>query len=380
MGLDTFFTPRMTELGKIKIGGKGEERQKKRGGTYRLPVKLDHFIITTLQRSAAGDLVEDADLMKQLAVEYGDTDGLLRQIPIQVLSNDIEDIMQTRYVWYAGRRVGAKSDGKEVTWYYKPSTLDPLPVPKVEPFSPKILEHAKNGVKLFKTHTVFNCVIASEEARFGGVYKFRTTSVISGRQLYSSLLEVSTRTFGVLMGLPLRMVVRPMQVTPEGKATTIYIVHVELHAKSLQAVQRQALDQMKVFADHRDQLIVVQQRYKGLLTAPGDEGDTQEITDISEEFCPEPISTTESIKKILNVPKQQEPEQEPEVPEITHEFDRDAAENEINEAIASGLVSHEQMETICEGLAVEFEKWNQCNDARLESILSKICDLKAAKE
>ena len=42
-------TPTLPERGKIKIGQHGAERQGK-SGTYRLPVKLDHFVVTTLHR------------------------------------------------------------------------------------------------------------------------------------------------------------------------------------------------------------------------------------------------------------------------------------------------------------------------------------------
>ena len=43
-------------------------------------------------------------------------------------------------------------------------------------------------------------MIAAKESRFGGVYKFRTTSIISFKQLYSSLLHIHQLTGGVLVG------------------------------------------------------------------------------------------------------------------------------------------------------------------------------------
>lgn len=285
--LELFFKPRMTELGKIKIGGKGKEMTSRSGSTWRAPVKLDHFVITTMHRTHAGDLEADSGLMQQLEAKYGSP---LRQIPVQVLSNDIEDIMQAAYVWYGGRTVGARSDGRVVTWFNDPHTGKRLPEPREEPWNDDMLElKDTRNVRLFKLHTVFNCVIASEEARFGGVYKFRTTSVISGRQLYSSLIEVQARTFGVLMGLPLRLVVRPMQVAPEGKPTTVYVVHLELHGPSLQAIQAQALEQMKAFADNRDQIMLAQTQYRRLLAAPGTEASQDEVGDINEEFQPETV-------------------------------------------------------------------------------------------
>ena len=49
------------------------------------------------------------------------------------------------------------------------------------------------------------------------VYKFRTTSRISASQLVGSLVQLQQLTGGVLRGLPLQLVVRPIRVTPDGK-------------------------------------------------------------------------------------------------------------------------------------------------------------------
>ena len=64
--------PRLTELGKIKIGRKeAQERKSKTGEAWRKPEKLDHFLITTRERDAAGDLVVDEALMKLLLEQQG---------------------------------------------------------------------------------------------------------------------------------------------------------------------------------------------------------------------------------------------------------------------------------------------------------------------
>ena len=48
--------PGLVERGKIKIGMKGETRRSQSGGTYQLPVKLNHFLITTMERGQDGIL------------------------------------------------------------------------------------------------------------------------------------------------------------------------------------------------------------------------------------------------------------------------------------------------------------------------------------
>jgi hypothetical protein len=291
---------RLTELGKIKIGGLGAERSKSGGGgTYRLPVKYDHFIITTLQRGpdrngARGDLLPDETLMQTLAETLGDPgDGKLRQIPIRVLSDDIDDVLQAAFVWYGGKTVCARSDGKEVTWFVdidasaRAGKVVRLREPRVEAWKPEFLELAgSGGNKLFKLHAVLNCVIAAKESRWGGVYKLRTTSLITFKQLYASLLHIHQLTGGVLVGMPLMLVVRPVQVAPEGKPTTVYVVHVELRGAELMDIQRQALTQAQWMLENRQQLLSVRTQYRKLLVGPGMESQ-EESGEIAEEFQPE---------------------------------------------------------------------------------------------
>ena len=282
---------RLVTLGNIKIGGKGAERTSRSGSTFRIPEKHNYFTVTTLLRNPAGDLIEDAPLMKSLVDCYGDPDDRrLRVLPIAALSNDPDDFLQAAYVWYGGKTVGARSDGETVTWFCDPKTGKRLDHPRIEPWNPEYLDmtngDATNPVKLFKTHTQLSCSIASENARWGGVYKFRTTSVITGSQLLSSFTLLRQLTGGILMGLPLMLIVRPCQVAPNGKATTVYVVHVELHGPDLRALQEQArqqalwqLENHKLIADSARQI-------KLLLPPPGHESPA-DAADINEEFHPE---------------------------------------------------------------------------------------------
>ncbi len=297
MGLDTFFTPRLTELGKLKIGHKGAEITSRAGNKFRPPQKDDFFTITTLQRNGAGDLLPDEALMKQIAPKYASADGKLRQLPIRLLSDDPEEIMQSAYVWYGGKTIGARSNGKRVTWFNDPKTGKKLDAPKEEDWKDEFLDYTAPGnttVKLFKLHTTFNCVVAAPEAKWGGVYKFRTTSKISGEQLYGSLIETKRLTGGVLVGMPLVLVVRPMQVAPEGKATTVYVVHVELHDAEMKAIQEQALTQMKYAVEFKGQMLASQAQYRKMLVAPGEMESDAEAKDITEEFHPEAEGSAEA--------------------------------------------------------------------------------------
>jgi len=275
---------RIIEIGKIKIGGLGASRKARNGGDWRLPRKDDHFTITTLSRNTSGDLSTDDSLMDELA-SYADKDGFIRQIPIRVLSDDIDDIVQARFVWYGKKSAGAVSDGKTVTWYYDRATMKPCEPPVTEPWDAELLKLQCGDRPMFKLHANFSCVIAATEARWGGVYKFRTTSVISFRQLYASLIHISQLTGGILMGMPLMLVVRPMQVSPEGKTTSVFVVHVELRGRDLQKLQCIALEQAKFRLEFKDQIDRSKKAYQQLLVAPGEERG-EEVDAIEQEFNP----------------------------------------------------------------------------------------------
>lgn len=286
--LEAFFVgTRLTELGKIKIGHKGAERTSAGGKKFRIPEKQDFFTLTTMNRTPAGDLVPDEALMEQLRAKHGDPDKALRQLPVRLLSNEIDDVMQVAYVWYGGKTVGARSDGRKVWWFNDRVSGQRLKEPVEEDWKPEFLTLVNSqGQALFKMHTVFNCVVAAPEAKWGGVYKFRTTSIISARQLYGSLLHLLQLTGGILVGLPLMLVVRPMQVAPGGKATTVYVVHVELRGPDLQALQIQAVEQARFRLAHQQQMHQIEGEYRKLLLPPGHEA-PDEAADINEEFQPE---------------------------------------------------------------------------------------------
>lgn len=287
--------PRIVELGKIKIGGLGNTIQTRAGNTMRLPRKDDCFTITTNRRDTAGDLIPDAQVMEALKEQYADDDGKLRRIPIFLLSNEPEDVLQAAWAWYGGKTCGARGDGKTITWFCDPKSGQRLKEPKEEPFDKAMLDWTDSrGNKLLKLHAVFNCVIGVKEARWGGVYRFRTTSVISFQQLHGSLVHLSQLTGGVLQAIPLMLVVRGIQVAPDGKPTTVHVVHVELRGSDLAAIQNQALERAKYMLTFHQQMSSTLTQYRRLLVAPGQESD-DEAGHIQEEFAPElhePVTAT----------------------------------------------------------------------------------------
>jgi len=286
--------PRIAELGKIKIGWLGDERKSKSGGKYRLPVKLDCFIITGNARDNSGRLIRDTGLMDSLKEEYGergpdkksgDPTVVLRELPISLLADDPEEVITSQYVRYDGKRRLATCDGETVTTYGAKETT-------TAPCDGK--EHTRQGWKL---HTTLRCVIAHGDARFGGYYIFRTTSVITAQRLAGGLLHIQQLTGGVLSGLPMRLVVSPMQVSPDGQAITVYVVHIELRGADLQELQKQAATLAEYKTQHHERIAAAQSQYRALLAAPGgpDEPDDEQA-DTQQEFHPQRASAWDEMR------------------------------------------------------------------------------------
>jgi hypothetical protein len=277
-------TPTIVRLGSVKIGGVGEQRTAVSGAAYRRPEKYDHFRIVGAHRDDTGNYVRDIELEKAIAAEYGDP---LRRIPIAFLGNELEDILTTRYVWYGGKRCAAWSDGQIVTWYNDPNSGRALPTPLTEEVSTEHLARTDSkGNRLFRLYSVLSFIIAAQSARWGGVYQFRTSSVISFQRLYASISHLRQLTGGVLAGFPMVLAMDPITVSPEGRAITVYVVHVELLGRDMQEIGDRALRVMEYRVQFRDRLDAAERQYRALLAPPGAESE-QEAADIAEEFAPE---------------------------------------------------------------------------------------------
>ena len=286
MSLQHMLKPRLVELGAVRIGTLGDERQSAKGTTYRLPQKLDHFLVTTNMRDDHDRLKNDDALLKQLQDDYGDADGKLRRIPIVLLSDRLEDNLRCAWVYYAGKVCLARSDGEQLWKYGDLKTGKLFDEPQVQKWSDKFLEAELHGKPIFKKHTSLEFMIDSPRARWGGVYRFRTTSEITGDQLYGSLLHLKRLTQGVLCGIQFMLVVRPVVVTPDGKPTIVYVCHVEWCGAHLMDLQAKSLEIARFHRAHRLEIIEIQ-RELGSHPDPGEGESDAEQAEIQQHFHPE---------------------------------------------------------------------------------------------
>lgn len=208
-------TPQLAERGKIKIGERGEMKTSQGGKQFAQPRKLDHFLITTLQRDAAQRLMPDTALMAQLKPEG----GKITEIPVRLLYDDIDLNFQTRYACYRGNRCWCSGDGEAASRLTNGNgTYQEIlcPCERQSPFYA-----GQDRCKILGT---LQALIEGTD-RIGGVWKYRTTSWNTVNAVLSSLALIKTLAGGPLAGIPLWMVLSPKTVTVPGTGQPL-VIHV----------------------------------------------------------------------------------------------------------------------------------------------------------
>lgn len=165
--------PSLPERGKIKIGMKGATIRSRRGVDFQPPQKLDHFVVTTLERGKDGNFLPDAALMERL----GDKPT---EIPVRLLYDDPTLNFPTRLACFVGRTLWCAGDGETAT------RLTELPA-QVEGDRVELKPHqvscpchrqdpAYTGRDKCKMNGALN-VLIDGAGGLGGVWKFRTTQL-----------------------------------------------------------------------------------------------------------------------------------------------------------------------------------------------------------
>ena len=271
--------PSFTECGKVKLGGLGQERQSKSGGTYRQPVKYDSFALTKTYRDAAGNLAPDAELMQRIAK---DPDGKLRAIPIVLHSDDIDEVFLTNYARYAGRKLHCSGDGK-VAIRYELKKGDKGQAVKTGESKQIDCPCSYLEDKSCKPHGILYCSIRVPGlAVAGAIHTLRTTSIITLRRVLGSLLQIK-KAVGMLQGLPLWLVVQPVP-TDNG---IVYCAHIELRAADIIDAQKTALEAAKMRSALIGEVADLNRSYRAMLTPPAEESDEEQET-VAAEFHPDP--------------------------------------------------------------------------------------------
>ena len=261
-------TPQLAEVGKIKIGVKGEKMV--RG--HLLPQKLDHFAIATLMKDDAGRLVMDDQMNKIIGEKCTSLD-------ICLCYDDFAMNMPSSYAWFAQSKLVCmgngemamrrKEDGSEEEIICNPKECTAYKENKCKPYG-----------RL--------SVILADANRIGGVYVLRTTGWNTIRNVLSSMAFIRKEAGGVLAGLPLRMRLLPMTVTPRdvGHNVKIYAANIEFPgtlSELKQAGEKEMERRLKLGINMKQ----TEEKYRESVKARMKEEAEEEAVDIAEEFVPE---------------------------------------------------------------------------------------------
>ena len=256
--------PALPERGKIKIGGHGELRQGK-SGPYRLPVKYDHFVVTSLAKDANDNFAPDLELMRVIAERTGQDATRLTRLPVRLLYNDPELNFASRYAAFDGKAVWCAGNGETAQRIGRDGQYQQCkcPCPNLDA---KYAASPASGPKC-KIAGMLNVLIDGAPG-VGGVWKFRTTSFNSVDGLTASLMFLAGVTGGQLANIPLDLVVGPKQVAdPSGKPQTVYVVGLVFRGtvdELRDAGYRSALDQ----AQAGQRIINIEHEARRLLEGP----------------------------------------------------------------------------------------------------------------
>lgn len=280
-------SPGLVERGKIKIGEKGAKRQKQGGGEFQLPVKLDHFVVTTMERGLDNNFVQDRDVMAKL----GDKP---REIPIQLVYDDINLNFPSRYACYIGKTLWCSGDGQQARRANtnEQGVLQPghhlvqCPCPRQDP--------TYTGIDKCKITGTLSAVITGADV-VGGVWKFRTTSYNSVVGILSSLAMIKRITGGRLAGIPLVMKLSPKAVTDpiKGSQQTIYVVSVEYRG-SVQALRTAGYLALREDKEHGVKIELLEDQARLMLAERRDEFE-DDVDDVVAEFFPEQAAAAAGV-------------------------------------------------------------------------------------
>lgn len=202
-----FMPPRPMELGKIKIGGKGEKRTSAGGKEWNLPVKFDHFVITGRVRGEDGNFLPDLAVHKKVGPEP-------EALDIRLGFDRLEENFQSEMLVYDGKKKVFSCDGENAINLKR-----------------KTSGSCKRGTESGCQCKPFGriAVILEASPQYGGFYFLRTTSWETINNLQTTL-RIFEAQFGSLRGLPLRLVIYPATDTHDQGVSTSWKVGVVLRA------------------------------------------------------------------------------------------------------------------------------------------------------
>lgn len=296
MAIKNGLNPRFAEVGKIKIGGKGELKKSGNGKEFQIPVRYDHFVVTTTERETSGNYKIDADIMKLIGNEP-------KEISIRLLFDDIDLNFYTSFQYYAGAKCLCKGDGEKADRTGQDGVTKQI---KCDPEKCEFLQSDK-----CKVSGILSCSLPVNP-EIGSVYRFRTHSWNSVSNILAALNYFSENTNGILQGLPLKLKMIKKSTAEHGNVNVVTLV---LDGLELMQMRQQAFMEY----ENRMKLGINMKHLEQRAIEAGFTIDTDDPQDVADEFytvdpviVPEPKGANAETVKAALTEKKTEPEVIPE--------------------------------------------------------------------
>jgi hypothetical protein len=283
--------PRLAEIGKIKIGGKGDLITTKTGAKMRLATKFDHFKITKLSRDKHDNLILDEKTMELLGEKP-------KSLKCSLVYDDIDLNFLSSFSYFHGRKCFCRGDGEKAIRLYKTGKKIEQKikgkVTKVDEFEKREIK-CTNGECEYLINSLCKpdgqlSVILSDASKVGGVHKFRTHGWNSVQNIQSSLMEISIKTGGILANIPMILEILPKYVEGHGNIITVNIsfdgTENELMKAALAEKKRRKLYQIDI------------KKIETLAIESGITDDNDDPGDIEDEFYSPENKVTNSSKSL----------------------------------------------------------------------------------
>lgn len=258
----SFLEPRVQEIGKIKIGGRGK---KQKGGKGYQPEKYDHFKVVTLDRAGGdGAFILDDEIHGAVGEKPRELDGVL-------MFPEIWQNLQTSMVQYDGRTLAVRCDGEEMM---DTETGEVSPCQRQVAGQCDCKPYGRLSVQLLASPTT------------EGYYTFRTTSWETVNNLQSALESIYER-FGTLFQAPIKLkMYQSEDVYTDAKGQTMrgrsWKVHLLLNM-SWQAAALKMVEAKELLDTTREKLMLRGETVVEQLDAQ----DKEEAAEIAGEFFPD---------------------------------------------------------------------------------------------
>jgi len=290
--------PSLVEVGKIKIGRKGKKMNQGQRNEFRLPEKLDHFLITTMEKDGEDNFLIDKELHTILKSLEN-----LKKIPVTLLHDSIPANLQTRYACYKGTNIFCQGNGKKaVRIIEKVETEVKCPCDR-------LLANYPNKKEKCKPNATLSVIINGAEI-VGGVWKFRTVGFNSVKNLIASMELIKTITGGPLAGLPLELILTPKTAkdSESGRNVKIYIVSM-VYRGTVESLMKRGLSVLENRKMYELKVKNVDERTEKLLLTEQASFEETNIEDTISENYPDNLDDSIPETKDLVPPQENEGEE-----------------------------------------------------------------------